>query len=243
MGVAEDFIEPTTGYWQHLHAGPPQGLQDGPPYRLGYPVRLPCGQVLVLPLRALPDGQHAVASLIANQASHAVVDALAGHMAALVRPFAPEMIVGVPTLGLALAGKVAEGLGQDRYAPLGYSRKFWYRDDLSEPVFSITSPTPGKRIYLDPNLLPLVEARRVVLIDDAISSGSTILAAVALLRRLGAEVAAIVLAMKQTRRWQATLAGADPDLPAKVLGVYGCPLFARTDRGWIPLGDTLPPVP
>jgi len=241
--VAEDFTEPTTGYWQDLHAQAPQGLLVSPPYRLGYPVTLPCGQVLVLPLRALPDRQHAVASLIANQASHAVVDALAGHMADLARPFAPELIVGVPTLGLALAGKVAEGLGQGRYAPLGYSRKFWYRDDLSEAVSSITSPSPGKRIYLDPNLLPLVQGRRVVLVDDAISTGSTIVAAVALLRRLGAEVTAIVVAMKQTRRWQATLAAADPALPAKVLGVYGCPLFARAEDGWIPLGDTLPAVP
>lgn len=103
-----DFVEPTTGYWQALHADPPATLRQGPPYRLGYPVRLPCGRVLVLPLRALPDGRHAVASLIVNQASHAVVDALAGHMAALAQPVAPEIVVGVPTLGLTLAGKVAE---------------------------------------------------------------------------------------------------------------------------------------
>jgi len=241
--VAEDFIEPTTGYWQELHGGPLLGLQDHPPYRLGYPATLPCGRTLVLPLRALPDGRHAVASLIANQAAHAVVEALAAHMAALARPLAPALVVGVPTLGLALAALVAQGLGQARYAPLGYSRKFWYRDDLSEAVSSITSPSPGKRIFLDPNLLPLVRGRRVVLVDDAISTGSTIVAAVALLRRLGAEVAAIVVAMKQTRRWQATLGAADPALPAKVLGVYGCPLFARVEDGWIPLADTLPDVP
>ncbi|MBL8704547.1 MAG: phosphoribosyltransferase [Rhodospirillales bacterium] len=241
--MAEDFIEPTTGYWQDLHAGTPKGLQDRPPYRLGYPVRLPCGRVLVLPLRTLPDGRQAVASLIANQASHAVVEALAGHMAALARPLAPDLVVGVPTLGLALAGKVAEGLGQDRYVPLGYSRKFWYRDDLSEPVSSITSPTPGKRIFLDPNLLPLVQGRRVVLVDDAISTGSTIVAAAALLARLGVGLAGIVVAMKQTNRWQATLAKADPGLPGKVLGVYGCPLFARAEDGWVPLSDTLPAVP
>lgn len=108
---------------------------------------------------------------------------------------------------------------------------------------SITSPSPGKRIYLDPNLLPLVAGRRVALVDDAISTGSTIVAAVALLRRLGAQVPAIVVAMKQTRRWQATLAAVDPALPAKVLGVYGCPMFVRADDGWVPLGDTLPPVP
>ncbi len=110
-------------------------------------------------------------------------------------------------------------------------------------VSSITSPSPGKRIYLDPNLLPLVAGRRVVLVDDAISTGSTIVAAVALLRRLGAQVPAIVVAMKQTRRWQATLSAADPDLPARVLGVYGCPMFTPVENGWIPLADSLPSVP
>lgn len=238
--MSKDFTEPTTEYWQELRPGPAMGH---PPYRQGYPVTLPCGRVLVLPLRALPDGRHAVASLIANQASHAVLEALAGHMAALARLLAPDLVVGVPTLGLALVGQVAEGLGQARCAPLGYSRKFWYRDDLSEPVASITSPTPGKRIYLDPNLLPLVQGRRVVLVDDAISTGSTIVAAASLLGRLGADLAGIVVAMKQTNRWQATLANADPDLPAKVLGVYGCPMFERAEDGWLPLGDTLPGVP
>lgn len=238
--VSEDFTEPTTRYWQELLPGPAAGQG---PYRRGYPVTLPCGRVLVLPLRALPDGRHAVASLIANQASHAIVEALAGHMADLARPLAPDIVVGVPTLGLALAGRVAELLGQARYAPLGYSRKFWYRDDLSEPVSSITSPTPGKRIYLDPNLLPLVQGRRVVLVDDAISTGSTIVAAVALLGRLDATLAGIVVAMKQTNRWQATLAKTDPALPAKVLGVYGCPMFARAADGWLPLADTLPSLP
>lgn len=238
--VSEDFTEATTGYWQELLPGPALGQA---PYRLGYPVTLPCGRVLVLPLRALPEGGRAVASLIANQASHAILEALTDHMAELARPLAADIVVGVPTLGLALAGRVAERLGQARYAPLGYSRKFWYRDDLSEPVSSITSPTPGKRIYLDPNLLPLVQGRRAVLVDDAISTGSTIVAAAALLNRLGAGLAGIVVAMKQTNRWQGTLAKADPALPAKVLGVYGCPMFARGEDGWVPLADTLPAVP
>ena len=60
-----------------------------------------------------------------------------------------------------------------RYVPLGYSRKFWYDDALSEPVHSITSPETGKRLRLDPNLLPLLDRRRTVLVDDAISTGAT----------------------------------------------------------------------
>jgi hypothetical protein len=79
--------------------------------RFGYPVRLPGGSILVLPLRRLPDGQHALASFIANQASHAVVEALVGHMAVAARALQADLVVGLPTLGLVFGAAVAERLG------------------------------------------------------------------------------------------------------------------------------------
>ena len=162
MTASDAYTEPTTGYWQDLTPEIPARFSATPPYRFGYPVTLPCGRILVLPLRRLPDGDRAVASLIANQASNLVVAALADHMATQARAFDAAIIVGLPTLGLAFASLVAERLGQPRYVPLGYSRKFWYDDALSEPVTSITSPEAGKKLRLDPNLLPLIEGRRVV---------------------------------------------------------------------------------
>jgi hypothetical protein len=133
---------PTTTYWQRLLDGWPDGVEPRPPYRFDYPVRLPDGRVLLLPLRELPEGGRAVASLIANQASFGVVSALADHMADLARTAGIDIVVGVPTLGLAFAPLVAERLGHERFAPLGYSRKFWYEDALSEPVFS----TPARAV-------------------------------------------------------------------------------------------------
>src|SRR5438132_269448 len=73
------FTEPTTGYWQELTPGVPARFSAAPPHRFGYPVRLPDERVLVLPLRQLQSGDTAVASLIANQASHEVFAALADH--------------------------------------------------------------------------------------------------------------------------------------------------------------------
>ena len=70
----------TTGYWQQFVDGWPSGTAPQPPYHLDYPARLPDGRVLVLPLRELPEGNRAVASLIVNQASFAVVEGLADHM-------------------------------------------------------------------------------------------------------------------------------------------------------------------
>src|SRR5271154_3822420 len=241
--MAEDdfFTEPTLDYWQELTPDVPSRFSATPPHRFGCPVRLPCGRVLVLPLRRLPDGRHAVASLIANQASHAVVAALADHMAKQAQRLRPEIVVGLPTLGLAFASLVAERLGQPRFVPLGYSRKFWYDDALSEPVTSITSPEAGKLLRLDPNLLPLIKNRRTVLVDDAISTGTTTVASVRLLQKIGIEVAGMVVAMKQTNRWETAVAALSA--PLAIRAVFGCPLFQRSDAGWLPLPQTQPGVP
>jgi adenine/guanine phosphoribosyltransferase-like PRPP-binding protein len=237
--VDDESIEPTTAYWQDLTPAVPARFRTAPPFRYGYPVRLPCGRFLVLPLRRLITPREAVASLIVNQASHDVAAALAAHMAEGAHKLGADCIAGLPTLGLGLAAMVSQSLGHARYVPLGYSRKVWYDDALSEPVSSITSPGPGKRLYLDPNMRPLLGGgRRVVLVDDAVSTGRTALAAWRLLRRLNVDIAGIVVAMKQTNRWQPALAHAEPTLPGRVPAVFGCPQFTWGDGGWWPVPGT-----
>jgi adenine/guanine phosphoribosyltransferase-like PRPP-binding protein len=235
------FTETTAAYWQEITRYVPSRFAAVPPFRFGYPARLPDEGVLVLPLRQLPAGNTAVASLIANQASHEVIAVLADHMTTQARSFRANLLIGLPTLGLAFASLVAARLGHSRYVPLGYSRKFWYDDGLSEPVNSITSPEAGKFLRLDPNLLLLIEGRRVALVDDAISTGATTVAAVQLLQKIGAEVVGVIVAMKQTRRWEPALhvLSASPSIRA----VFGCPLFRRGKGGWWPLEDTQPLIP
>ncbi len=220
--------EATTHYWQNIVDAPGQAQA---PWRLGYPARLPDGRVLVLPIRQLASApQHAVASLILNQAGLDVVETLGAMLALQLAPSQGDVVVGLPTLGLTLASVVARGLGHARYVPMGYSRKFWYDEALSTPVSSITTPTPGKRIYLDPNLLPLVVGRRVLLVDDAVSSGTTLLAAWDLLESMGAEVVACGVAMRQGRRWQALLGEARA---LRVHGVFDSPLLQAVPDGWV----------
>src|SRR5690606_20217447 len=123
------------------------------PWRFGYPVELPDGRILVLPIRQLAaDPSLAVASLISNQAALEVVDTLGAMLADRLRPYEPEVVVGMPTLGLAFAPVVARELGLERMVPLGYSRKYWYEESMSATVRSITAPDDAKRVYLDPNL-------------------------------------------------------------------------------------------
>jgi adenine/guanine phosphoribosyltransferase-like PRPP-binding protein len=187
-------------FWQEI-------LPPGAPVAGGYPARFADGRILLLPVRPLPDGKRALASLIINQASFAVVDALAASLAQKLAAFAPDVVIGLPTLGLTLAAAVAEKLGHSRYVPLGNSAKFWYRADLSVPLSSVTTPDQPKRLFIDPRMLPLLSGRRIALVDDVISSGASMLAGVALLELCGVKPVVLGAAMLQSERWQERLAG------------------------------------
>src|ERR1700722_14475661 len=103
-------------FWQEI-------LPADAPTHGGYPARLEDGRILLLPIRPLPDGKHALASLIINQASFAVVDVLATSLANKLAACAADIVVGLPTLGMTLDSAVASKLGHMRYVPLGNSAK------------------------------------------------------------------------------------------------------------------------
>ncbi len=221
-------------FWQTFY---PVGTFDVAPadgFRDLYPASLPDGRQIALPVRVLPgDGSRAVASMIVNQASFAVEDALSDAMAAYARAYAPEIVIGVPTLGLPLANGVARRLGHERMVALGTSRKFWYSEELSEPMSSITSPEHAKRLYLDPRMLPLLEGRRVLVVDDVVSSGTSMLAVLKLLAKAGIRPVAAVFGMLQGDVWRQALAEFDPAFAAHVHGAIASPrLTLGSDGGW-----------
>lgn len=221
-------------FWQTVY--PKNTLPTGAGFEDLYPAALPDGRQIALPIRILPgDGSSAVASLIVNQASFAVEDVLTDAMAALAQRHAPEVIVGVPTLGLPLANGVARRLGHPRMVALGTSRKFWYSDDLSEPMSSITSPTHAKRLYVDPRMLPLLEGRRIVVVDDVVSSGTSMQAVLRLLRKAGLHATGIVVAMIQGEAWRQALEDLEPCVSATVSGALATPILKRSGYGrWFP---------
>lgn len=226
-------------FWQEIHAPGTFATDEDAGFSEFYPAQLPDGRQLALPIRVLPGGEdRAVASLIVNQASFAVEDALAEAMAGHARGFAPEVVIGVPTLGLPLAANVARRLGHARMVALGTSRKFWYDEGLSEPLKSITTPDGGKRIYLDPRMLPLLEERRFVVVDDVVSTGASLASVLRLLQKAGLRPDAAIFAMLQGRKWQAL-----PALPA-ICGAMTTPLLNRgADGRWRPDQDLEPPSP
>lgn len=211
--------------WQELLPPGPEG-PDGAVYTAS----LPGGHRILLPIRVLPRGEDtAVASLIVNQAAFPVFDALADTLADRLQAEAPDVIVGVPTLGLPLAEAVARRLGHTRMVPLGTSVKFWYDEGLSEPLRSITSPGGGKRLYLDPRLLPLLAGRRVAVIDDVVSTGSSMASALRLMARAGVDVSAIGCAMLQGGLWRNVLPSGTP-----LHHAITTPRLTRTAAGWQP---------
>lgn len=218
-------------FWQTIDpAGTPD---DDGPFSDAYPARLADGRRLLLPIRALADGRHGLASLIVNQASFEVLAALADDLAGRLRPHAPDVVVGLPTLGLTLAAAVAERLGHSRYVPCGTSRKFWYVEELSVPMSSVTTHHV-KRLYVDPRMLPLLKGRRVALVDDVISSGTSIVAGLSLMAAVGVEPVAVGAAMLQTDRWRAALTDLSPVWPDRVVGSLATPLLERASDGWRP---------
>lgn len=219
-------------FWQTIE--PAGTSDDGGPFSDAYPARLADGRRLQLPIRALADGRHGLASLIVNQASFEVLSALADDLAARLRPHAPDVVVGLPTLGLTLAAAVAEWLGHSRYVPCGTSRKFWYVEELSVPMSSVTTHHV-KRLYVDPRMLPLLKGRRVALVDDVISSGTSIVAGLSLMAAVGVEPVAVGAAMLQTDRWRQALADLSPVWPDRVVGSLATPLLERAGAGWRPV--------
>jgi adenine/guanine phosphoribosyltransferase-like PRPP-binding protein len=194
-----------------------------------YDAPLPDGTALTLPLRAL--GETAVAGFVANQASFSVVRRLAAWMAEAARPLGAEVIVGLPTLGQVFAPMVAEALGHANWVAPGWSRKRWYEERLSVPAHSITSPGE-RRMWLDPRLLPRLSGKRVLLVDDVISTGASARAGLALLDAAGVVPAALLVAMAQGDRWK----------PAgvPVRAVFAAPIFSRVGAAWAPMPGTAP---
>ncbi|MEF0942733.1 phosphoribosyltransferase [Rhizobium sp. BR 362] len=217
-------------FWQEIH--PPQSFDASGEFRDFYVAELPDGRQLRLPIRVLADGDHALASLIIDQASFSVQEALAGALAARIAAHDVDVVAGLPTLGLTLASAVARALGHQRYVPLGTSRKFWYREDLSVALSSITTPDQEKRLYIDPRMLPLLQGRRVALIDDVISGGASIVSGLELLAACGIEPVVIGAAMLQSERWRERVDSTGRPWSERIVGVFSTPILERGRNGW-----------
>jgi adenine/guanine phosphoribosyltransferase-like PRPP-binding protein len=215
-------------FWQSFRPGSAPRAAWGSAYE----ARMPDGSALDLPLRDL--GETAVAGFIANQASFAVSHRLAARMADAARPLGAEVVVGLPSLGQVFAPAVAEALGHANWVAPGWSRKRWYEERLSAAAQSITSPVE-RRLWLDPRLLPRLAGRRVLLVDDVVSTGASARAGLALLAAAGVRPVALLVAMAQGDRWRRLW---PDDIAARA--VFATPIFSRGANGWVAMPGSAP---
>ena len=112
-------------------------------------------------------------------------------LAERLRHYRPvEVVASVATMGIPIAIEVTRTLGLDDYLILQKTPKIHLADAISEPVRSITTDST-QRLLFDRARLDAVVGRRVALVDDVVSTGASIKAALALLRRVGAEPVAV----------------------------------------------------
>jgi adenine phosphoribosyltransferase len=141
-------------------------------------------------------------------------------LASLLAPFEVDMVVSVATMGIPLAIEVSRALGLDDYLILHKTPKIHLGDDLAEPLTSITTERP-QHLRMDPARAEAVTGRRVAVVDDVISTGDSIRAALTLLRRVDAEPVAIGTLVTEGSGW-CTALGADAD---RVRSLGSIPVF------------------
>jgi adenine/guanine phosphoribosyltransferase-like PRPP-binding protein len=122
-----------------------------------------------------------------------------------------DVVVCSESKAVGMVQVVVECFGQDRYVVLRKGMKNYMprrpREPLVEEATSVTT-AGAQALVLDPLDWPLLEGRRVLLVDDVIATGGTARAACRLLERAGARVTAAATVL---------LKGPEPDLPRLVV--------------------------
>lgn len=182
-------------------------------------------QHLDLPIVPLTDGI-AVALMITVDQGVRFSETAGRELADLLRPFDVEVVASVATMGIPVAVEVSRALELDDYVILQKTPKIHLADALSAPLRSITTGQP-QRLLFDRARVDAVRGRNVALIDDVISTGGSVFAALALLRDAGAKPVAIGVLATEGDEWRKTI-GDDAAL-VRTLGVL--PLFRRQTDG------------
>ena len=182
-------------------------------------------QTVDLPLVALSD-ELTIALLICVDLGVSFAETAGRELAELMRPARPEIVVSVATMGIPLAIEASRALGLDDYVILHKTPKIHLGETWSEPVSSITTDTT-QRLRVDPARVPAVRNKRVAVVDDVVSTGGSLSAALRLVRRMSAEPVVIGCLVTEGGGWKEAL-GEDVAL---VRSLGAMPLFHPDGSG------------
>ena len=102
---------------------------------------------------------------------------------------APEYdyMITAESKGIPLVYEMARQSGQNKYLLARKSAKLYMRDVFSVEVRSITTDHV-QRLYLDGEDAALIKGKRILIVDDVISTGESLHAVEELVRQAGGEV-------------------------------------------------------
>lgn len=122
-------------------------------------------------------------------------------LADLLADLKPDVIATAATLGIPVAFEVARALGIEDVVVLQKSNKVHLSGSPAVEVNSITT-SGQQRLILDQARAHLIDGKRVVFVDDVVSSGSSVVAAIRLLRRSGADIVGIGTLFTEGEAWR-----------------------------------------
>jgi adenine/guanine phosphoribosyltransferase-like PRPP-binding protein len=184
-------------------------------------------QEIDLPLVRIADDL-AIALLITVDLGVSFTAQASKEMAEVLRDLDVDIVASVATMGIPIAIEVSRALGLDDYLIFQKTQKIHLSDAIAEPVKSITTGGAQKLLF-DRARISVAEGKRVALVDDVISTGGSVRAALKLLRGVGAEPVAVGVLLTEAQAWRNTL-GEDADL-VRPLG--SIPLFRYGANGAI----------
>ncbi len=131
-------------------------------------------------------------------------------------PLAPQVLVTPEAKSIPLAYGLATALGCE-YVTLRKTPKAYMLDPISVRTESITAAGEVQTLYFDARYRDRVAGKRVALVDDVVSTGSTIQAMAHLMDRVGADVVARV----------AIFTEGDPERWADIIALGHLPVFVN----------------
>ncbi|WP_119391120.1 phosphoribosyltransferase family protein [Taklimakanibacter lacteus] len=161
------------------------------------------GETTSLPIIQLDD-RRAIALLMVIDMGVRFGEMVGAAIARHFAPLKPDIVVGSATLGIPIAIEVSRRLGKDQYVILQKSPKFHLADAMIEEVRSITTMTP-QRLLLDRRSIRLLQGKRVLVVDDVVATGSSMAAAIRLVRRAGGEVMGAGVILTEGHSWRDAL--------------------------------------